>query len=181
MAELKSTLELVMERTKNMVETPEERARKKAEELEARARGISLRLCDELIRPEELLRAIEDASDQDPEELRGVLLAVMIDELDLTRPCDDLLEGFKILAGPASSEALARASELTLDFEEATGGLIQEAKEKALAELAAQGISGSAVRPKFEASPWYRTAAEDVARNFADRLTRLKADLRGLI
>ena len=64
MAELKSTLELVMERTRNMVESPEERARKQAEERTARAKGILLRLREEQIRPEELPRVLEDAADQ---------------------------------------------------------------------------------------------------------------------
>ena len=180
MAELKSTLELVMERTKNMVGTPEERARKQAEERAARAKGILLRLCEEQVRPEELPRALQDASDSDLEALKAELLSSMINELSLPPNCGDLLDGFRVLVGPSSSTAIGRVAGLTSAYEEARTSLALEAGEKAMTGLAARGISGSAVRPKFETESSYLTGMEDLDRDYQGRLDLLKEEMRRL-
>jgi hypothetical protein len=180
MAELKSTLELVMERTRNMVESPEERARKQAEERTARAKGILLRLREEQIRPEELPRVLEDAADQAPEELEAAVLSALVDEIGFSGQDGVLLDGFKVLVGPVSLEVVGRVKDLTSTFQEARSRLTDEAAAKAGAELSARGISGSAVRPKFEATQSYRTGLEDLTKDFEGRLNRLQEEMRRL-
>jgi len=170
MAEIKSTLDLIMERTKNLVLTEEEKRDIQGRERQARIRGWVQRYSDgsltgddirEYLAKEEgtaasgmaaLLRE-ECLTQVDPEGDNGKIFSLLQTALAInTTPVEDLIADFH-----------AEAQRLKID-----------SGRKALAVLYTRGINGSAIVPNPSLDPEWRRDLESAREQFQERLHRLK-------
>lgn len=149
MTEIKSTLDIVMEKTKHLVQTEEEKAQAKSKELAGRAKGLVLGLTEKRVDPEEMENIIRDAG-QDGAELKKLLLKDLVDLITLEGDYEDLREILNSLLGPDKKEILKEAGDIISEFMELKNQLYGSADQKVLEELAAVGITGSALKPKTE-------------------------------
>jgi len=177
MGEIKSTLDLVMERTKDMVQSKEERRRTAEQEWENHARGWLLRLQEGEFLPGDLPNIFEDLGPEEKKGLTKGLVRAMIKSLDLDQNNRTVLAGLGVLAGDILGPLIRRVDELLQNYEQEKEKLAGQAADRLLKELAAQGISGSALRPKFENDPGYLEAAAGLKKNFEGRLASVRAEM----
>ena len=178
MAEIKSTLDLVMERTKHLVQTKEEKDAEKIKEREGKSNGLVLALREERLRPEELKNAVSEADPEDPEAMSQALLKVIIDALGL-KPEPILIKALNILdARQVISEHILEVESLTLAYEKMTARLAEASEQGILKELADIGISGSALAAKTGENNNQEKALADVDQDMAPRLEFLKKGMR---
>lgn len=174
MAEIKSTIELVMERTKHLIQTPEERARANEQELESRAAGYLLKITEGHIQPEELPDLL-DRTGEDAGPLRKTLLGLMIRGVGLSGDNEPILAGLRTLVGAAVDDEIAEIRELSSAWAGGMKKLTGDAGGQVIEELAAKGITGSAVKPKYASDPAYIEAREKLARDLGGKLDRVRA------
>ena len=175
MAEIKSTLDLVMERTKNLRFSEEEKQAQKIEDAKKTLNGLIQQYLDQLLNEDELSSKIAGVRKQfqmaDHAVLREVILdKITLDTLDsplpdlLSRLCRVDIEGLKALAR-SYRQALARGR----------GTYGAELKSTLQTRY---GISGSAVEPNLDTDPgWQR----EIRSRLAELETKLSREKSGII
>jgi hypothetical protein len=147
MGEIKSTLELAMERTKNLVMTPEERQEMARREDETRVRAAVRKLLDGELRPAELAEQVAHLQRDRPEfsgrdaAYRSIAKALVPGENE-----GITLEALQALGFPRFDDLEKLVRETIAEADQ----LDAEASERLLGNLAAGGIRGSAVVPNPE-------------------------------
>jgi hypothetical protein len=159
MAEIKSTIDLIMERTKNLSASPEERESYQRQEREKRLRGLIQRLLDDKLTldgaKDELAKEKKNGSAAEVTEVLKKALAGHVDpEADNER-----LFRFVIELVGTSLDRLGET--LTACREEATSwkAVLAERQKK---DLESKGITGTAVLPNPEAEPQWKARREEI-------------------
>lgn len=178
MAEIKSTIDLVMERTKGMVQSKEERAEAEAQEREKQARSLALKLREGELGPGRLPEVLADLGGEEGPAVRAALVKVLIEDLGLEEANEPLLTGLGVLAGDALGALLQGVRGLEGDYALEKERLAQEVNDWVLKALAAEGLAGSALRPKVEEDPAWAEGLARIKADFEGRLERLKASMR---
>jgi hypothetical protein len=174
MAEIKSTIDLVMEKTKELKLTEEERKALEAEELQKTAQAMVRRFLHGELSIEEMERKAVESS----EGLREALLGEFIQRLDLSSTeFFPILEALERLGGKELGSTLRKLKDLSMNFGHALHRQRKKIKAQLWEELSRRGISGSAVEPNVDASPLWERAVRDVALEFTHRLEPLKEAL----
>ena len=173
MSEIKSTLDLVMERTRNLVQTEEEKFEIRAREREARIKGYVLGLREGRIEPGDLPGLAADEALEDFEGFRGALIRGLLGALDLELDNGVLVEALRLLGGERLEKTLLEVEAIFEEYRRAKAETVSEAADGILEELAATGISGSALRPIVEADPGYLAAVEELRRRYQGKLERM--------
>ena len=99
MAEIKSTLELAMERTRKMVISEEEREAIKRKEILQKVDGLFHRYREGHLPLNEVLREIDRMDDKTSLSAKEILLRKWIDELSLNDEDERLIRGMELLKG----------------------------------------------------------------------------------
>jgi hypothetical protein len=173
LSEIKSTIDLMMERTRGMALSAEERADLRQEDLRKRARGLKLKLVQAPDRAEEILSPLSEESAEDRRFLESYLWELMIGEMPTdakTLKYLDLME--KLPGAQARRQALQRLRDA---FREVAKSDVIDKKKILTREkkrLAALGISGSAVLPKIPKE-------NILGGEFLERIESLRRELRG--
>jgi len=165
MGEIKSTLDLIMEKTKNMTLTEEEKAAIRTREVKAKVRGWFQRYSDGLLTISDLKEFMGPdgpAFDESAALMRKECLAHVNPETDNRKIFQIMDEILGIDSGPFQS--------LVDHFQEELEQLRAGATREALDTLYAQGISGTAVIPNLNLSPAWDT-------NLASAREQLRKDL----
>jgi SOS response regulatory protein OraA/RecX len=148
MTEIKSTIDLVMEKTKNMVQSDEEIAEAAAEERAKKAKGYALALVEERMKPEELPDRLEEDSYRDHEELEKATIEAIIDEIGFDRHPEQLLAGLETLVGDRLAPETAQVRDAWNECNQKMRETAAASSGRVLQELAAKGITGSALQAK---------------------------------
>jgi len=157
MAEIKSTMDIIMEKAKKYSVTEEEKKAFKRREVEAKIRGLIQKYVDGIVdsqRLEEEIAELRQEGQEEPERL------VRKETLDLVQPGESNAPLLEILSSVAGMD-IGPIKKLLNDFDSRMGD--ERAKhEKALrADLQKKGISGSAVIPNLDADEeWLRVKSE---------------------
>lgn len=151
MAEIKSTIDLVMERTAGLVGGRDDRAETTRDELAAKAKGLAARLLDGALRIKDIDREADRLSDGSAERAVQLLRQAageLIDQLDLTDPPDQAVDYLAALAPDQAVRLHAILDRAVVNIGRDRSERLETARQDALKELAAWGLTGSAVRPK---------------------------------
>jgi hypothetical protein len=174
MGEIKSTLDLVMEKTRNLSLSQEERQNQRNKEIEGRIRGLLQKYQDQLISVERFKSEYRILQKDGGLPQNDLLTAEICRQIELGKDNQPLLEllaqfGFSDLAGISN---IQREFQGTLD--KAAQERIEILKDK-LAET--HSISGSAVVPNLEIDPGWRKTAGEIQARFERLLSREKTRL----
>ena len=151
MAEIKSTLDLIMEKTKGLTLSPKEKEEVRREEWLKKARGLIQKFLDDRT---DLGKVKEELFNREkPSDGENILKRELINGLD---PEGDNEKRFQLIG-----ELLQIPRETFLKILEAFNQRIHQEKirqtDHLIKQLAGQGISGSAVIPNLERDPsWKR-------------------------
>jgi hypothetical protein len=143
--EIKSTIELVLEKTRDLSLSSQEKQKLAQQELERRLIGLISRYLDQLIPLGRLTEEIESIQGTEKEHAVRLLKTHLIAHLDLDRDNSSILIALKEIAGIDTAFLTALQEEYRSEKEEAE----KEITEKCLARLRERGIAGSAVVPNL--------------------------------
>ena len=175
MAEIKSTLDLVMERTKNLNFNEEEKQAQKREEAQKTLNGLIQKYLDQLITLEELPGKIADVDHEFQLKDRSLLVEVILDRIDLETIDGPLPALIERLCDVNVSELVNLARTHRHQIAEDRQGYLAVA----LRNLADHdGISGSAVRPNIEVDPQWQEKVHSRLAVTETTLLREKARLK---
>lgn len=167
MAEIKSSIELAMEKTKGLSFTEEERRKLEEQKEQRLAQAVVL----QYMRGEMSLEELEKKRVQAIPSARRALDKALVEGLSLGMDAFPLImEAMERFLGKGHRRALQRLKDLSIEW----GQLLQKRKRKLRAqlreELALRGVEGSAVEPHVEGSPLWEKALRELQDQFQDRL-----------
>lgn len=173
MAEIKSTLDLVLERTRNLKLTDEEKKSLRIEEVKKRMNGLVQKYLDGLLKLDEIDLEVKQLQKKNQDiDLKSYLCLWILDKIDLTAldgPLPQLLEGLL----PVSIQDLQRLGEIYQQVEADQAARRMELLKKHLAQ--SEGISGSAVLPNLDADPQWRNEINALQNEYNQKLSAAKA------
>jgi hypothetical protein len=165
MAEIKSTLDIIMEKAKKFSVTEEDKKGFRRQELEGKIRGLIQKYVDGLLDPEKFNEEVRVLRGDEPETadhlIRGEAIARMQPE-ESNELLLEVLSATGIDTGPIK--------ELLGDFRTEIKRK-KEKREKIMREgLRMKGVSGSAVIPNLNADEGWRSTMSEAAQAFKEKM-----------
>jgi uncharacterized membrane-anchored protein YjiN (DUF445 family) len=180
MGEIKSTLELAMEKTKKLAMSEKEKEEMKQKEILQKATGFFHRYRNGLLPLNEILKQIERMEQETATTVKELLLSQWIDALSLDDEEERILKGIESLEQRNIHQIKQKFRDLLSQYQ----GEKEKAKEKAWLQLIEglqkDGICGSAVEPKLEGSELWKKEMEKLTQSYRIKLEAIKEPLRGL-
>lgn len=156
MAEIKSTLELVMERTRHLTLTEEEKRAQEMADLRKQISGLVQRVLDGGVGDRSLEKELEQLTAGKAESGRQMLWEELLRRLDLTADNTRLLS----LLAKTGAAFVDRVQSVIEKFQAAAGQVSETNRQRLQQDLASRGIAGSAVIPNLNAdSRWLQEMA----------------------
>ena len=153
MAEIKSTLDLVLEKTKSLTLSEDEKLSLKREELDKKIQGLVARYLDNFLSVTRLKEEMEKIEGDDQGSAYTALKKHLLFRFDLDNDNGLTLSGLSEVGNFNIAQLTDLQQEYQAEKEEAKRTFI----DKALAALKERGISGSAVVPNLNKLPeWYQ-------------------------
>jgi len=176
MGEIKSTLDLVLEKTKNLTLSAEEKEEHKQKEIENRIKGMMQKYQDGMLSKNQLITDYEILKKDYKLSQNKALI------IDITRRIEPDQDNQPLLEVLQECCALDTAAIETIieNFRKAYVAASQNRMELLKEDLAQQyNISGSAVLPNLEADEQWRQEIREMRAGYEDQLNRVKDNLLG--
>ena len=180
MAEIKSTLELAMERAKKIEVSPEEKEKLKRGEYASKAKGILNRYLNGDLNIKGLIKELASYDGNAKDTIVGTLLFGLVDAIDISIDNKRSLEAIDILKQDRVKPILDRINNLCKDFNEEKGSRYKKTEKEIRKRFDGMGISGTAVQPVVDYDEkWYHALASQSS-EYEARLANLKGELLDL-
>jgi len=180
MAEIKSTLELAMERTKKIAISEEEREEIKRKEIMQKATGLFHRYMEGHIPFNEILKEIERMEEKTGSIVKGFLLTQWINALSLNDEEERFIKGIESFKNRGINEVTQKLRHLLSQYRTEKEKVKQEVKVQSIEALRKEGICGSAVEPNIEVSQLWEKEARNLDRLYGAKLEEIKEQLKVL-
>ncbi|MDQ5985577.1 MAG: hypothetical protein CSYNP_01290 [Syntrophus sp. SKADARSKE-3] len=168
MAEIKSTLDLIMERTKNLTVTEEEKKAFRHRELAGKIKGFVLQYLDGLKDSQDFRRDFIEGHD-DEETAVNMLRTEALSRIDPYGSNEQLLTLLKDIARMDTKRLMERINSFQSDLEQKR----EDRKRQLLKTLREDSIFGSAVRPNTEKDAVWHTWLNDAKEHFQKTIQRI--------
>ena len=174
MGEIKSTLDLVMEKTKNLSLSSEERQAQKNQEIESRIRGLLQKFKDQVLSDDNLKAEYQKLQKEYDLSGNAPLIREICGQIELGANNHTWLE----LLAQLKVADIERVTSVLHEFDEIIDAAAQEQSKILLDKLAkAHFISGSAVVPNLEADKAWQKKAREIRVKFEPLLNQAKTEL----
>jgi hypothetical protein len=180
MAEIKSTLELAMERTKKIAISEEEREEIKRKEIMQKATGLFHRYMEGHIPFNEILKEIERMEEKTGTIVKGFLLTQWINALSLNDKEERFIKGIESFKNRGINEVTQKLRHLLSQYRTEKEKVKQEVKVQSIEALRKEGIYGSAVEPNIEVSQLWEKKLGKLDHFYGERLKEIKEQLKVL-
>jgi hypothetical protein len=171
MGEIKSTLDLVMEKTKHLTLSQKEKEEHKQIEVSKRLKGLLQKYQDNLLRKEQLGQELEGLRKTYDLNVNEMLSRIIIDGLKIGNNNKSLLELLSAICGLDVSGL----EELFREFEKTIEMSTKKRTDEIMATLAKKHfISGSAVVPNLENDSGWLAKTQEIKSKFDQILSREK-------
>ncbi len=165
MAEIKSTLELIMERTKNLTLSDEEKSDLHKKEVQGKIKGFIIKFMDGLIKLENLKNGITSFEEKDHEIVKEVVIKECIDKIDLKTDNKQIFDIIENVTDVDISSIQLLISDLLNELADA-----RKIREQGLLKrIHKKGISGSAILPNLDADREWIHFEQDVHATFHEK------------
>lgn len=174
MAEIKSTLDLVMERTKHLSLSSEEKENQKSVEIEQKINGLLQKVADGKLKMDECFRALDDLKISEGTGVEDSLISTITNRLYLDRDNRDLL----MVLNSYCHIDIAPLEKILADYRLKRSQEAAKQIETAKKELAkSHFISGSAIIPNLKSyQNWQNTLVairKDFQQRFDQKITQM--------
>ena len=173
MAEIKSAVELAMERTKGLRLSREEKEKIKEEEIHSKAIGWVNRYLEVDFHLREVEKELAKVDPSQRPHLERLFIQNLVEAMNLDRDNDLILQGLEALR-PATAWTAKKIKDLIQKYQDRKKDEFQKAEADLRAKLERLGIGGSAVHPRVEGSPEWKEAEAKFKPAFEEELKRLK-------
>jgi ElaB/YqjD/DUF883 family membrane-anchored ribosome-binding protein len=180
MGEIKSTLELALERTKKISISEAEREKIKQKETLQKVNGLFHRYRDGRLPLNEILREIERMDEKTRALSKEILLSQSVDALSLNEEDEKLLRGVEALKGREMDEVRAKLHHLLSQYRKEREKMEQGMRARSEEVLRREGIYGSAVVPKLEGNELWKEESEKLDHSYRMKLEKIKEQLKAL-
>jgi hypothetical protein len=167
MAEIKSTLELIMERTKNLSMSPEEKEENRRQEWLKKARGWNQRFLDDLISLDKVKE--EFFTPDPPKEWPKILKEELVAGLEPGRDNEKRL----LLMETLLSVPAVPYREIIASFNQMVDQEEERQKNRLIEQWANQGISGSALVPNLKGDSFWKEFYEQAMKTTKEKIADL--------
>jgi hypothetical protein len=174
MGEIKSTLDLVMEKTRHLTLSQEEKEEQKHIEVNKRLKGLLQKYQDNLLKKEHLEKELDSLRKAYDLKVDKMLSRMLLDSLKLGHKNESLLELLNEICGLD----ISGLETLFHDFQDAVGFASEKRIKEVKADLAEKRfISGSAVVPNLETDNELILTVKEIKDKFDQILVREKTPL----
>jgi len=174
MGEIKSTLDIVMEKTKHLSMTNEEKLAKEKEDVSAAIKGLVQKYQDLILNTEMFQKELDSLHQQYTFEDKDVLLNEILSRLDLESDNSLIFELIKKIFHIDSEKLEEMFNKFRDEIEKLSGNragnIKNELKDK-------YSISGSAIVPNISADPSWHTEVNDIKNRFYSELDEVKSEI----
>jgi hypothetical protein len=178
MAEIKSTLELALERTKKMTISDKEKEEIRQKKLLEKAKGLFHRYREGHAPLSELQKEIERMDEKTSAAVKEFLLSQWINALSFKDEDERLIKGIEWLKNSHIEEVRERFGHLSSQYREVKENTKHEVRIRLEEALKREGIMGSAVEPNVEGSPLWKEAVEKLDHRYGEKLDEIRKQLR---
>ena len=180
MGEIKSALELAMEKSKKYVISDEEREKIREKEIFRKATGLFHRYREGHLSQNEMMREIEKMDEKVRERVKEVLFSRWTNALSLDSDPERPFGAIESLKGRSLNDIRKKFESLRSVYRNE----IEEARQTLSLEIVKvlkdEGIDGEAVEPNVEGSEKWKGRIEEVNRSHQERLKEIKDALNRL-
>ena len=180
MAEIKSTLELALERTKKMAISAKEKEEIRRKKLLEKAKGLFHRYREGHAPLSELQKEIERMDDKTSVAVKEFLLSQWIDALSLKDDDERLIKGIQWLKNGRLEGTPQGFHHLSSQYREEMEKIRQDTRTQLVEALKREGIAGSAIEPNVEGDPLWKKAVESLDHLYEEKLEEIRKQLRNL-
>ena len=170
MAEIKSTLDLVMEKTRNLTLSAEEKQAQKQLEIGNRIKGLVQKYQDGLLTNNQLKIEYESLKKDSVLSDDSLFIKEILTRLDPDRDNEILIETLENCCRLDTATIRAIINDHRVTYNRAAQNRSPQLK-KDLAQY--QSISGTAVIPNLDADEQWQQKAQDLRRQFEDKLNQI--------
>jgi hypothetical protein len=176
MGEIKSTLDLVLEKTKNLTLSSEEKETHKQKEIQDRIKGMVQKYLDGILSKNQLITDYELLKKDYTLPQNNSLIDEITQRIEPNQDNQHLL----VLLQECCAIDTAAIEAIIENFRKAYLTASQTRSEQLRKDLAQRhNISGSAVLPNLEADEQWRREIRELRAAYDDQLTRVKNNLLG--
>ncbi len=166
MGEIRSTLDIIMEKTKGLTMTEEEKRELKGRELAGKVKGLIQKYVDGIIDLDRVKSEVAAAGEGEKDMFRRAMIE---ESMDRIAPGQDNEAVLRILDNTTGVD-IKPIRKILADYKSKMDEE-KNAREKALmTKLKEKGISGSAVIPNIEADPQWKCYLADIREEFLKKL-----------
>ena len=176
MAEIKSSIELAMEKTKNLVMDEEERKLSALRDTENKIRATLRRYLEGMIERDDVEKEMEEIKGDEGLK-RSLLIDLLIEEFDIGSDNTRLLELFYIVNGGLQESLKKELATLKNKFKEEMEKRGMIIRERIAGRLREMGITGDGVEPNIEEWDEWKEGLEESGAVFKKRIAEWKNKL----
>ena len=180
MGEIKSTLELAMERTKKFTISEKEKEGIKQKEIMQKATRLFHRYREAQLSLNNILKEIDKMERKTAITVKELLLSQWIDALSLEDDDERILKGIESLKGRSVDEIKQEFYHLFAQYQSEKENVKEEVKVRFTEALKKDGICGSSVEPNLEGGELWKKEIEKLDHSYRMKLEEIKEQLRGL-
>lgn len=180
MGEIKSTLELAMEKTKNFAISEKEKEAMKQKEVLQKATSLFHRHREGHLSLNEILKEIERMEQKAAAAVKELLLSQWIDALSLDDDDERILKGIESLKRRSIDDIKERLHQLLSQYQREKGKVKEEMRNLLTEALRKEGVYGSAVDPKMEGAELWKKEKEKLDESYRMKLEEIKEQVRAL-
>jgi hypothetical protein len=169
MGEIKSTLDIIMEKTKDLTLTEEEKRAFRKKEVEGKVKGLLLKFLDGLIDVEKLTKEVISEAGKDQGMAMAFILKECLDRIDPEADNELLLQILEHVANINTTSLQNILSEFKIKLKDEKDIREQELNKQILEK----GISGSAVLPNIRSDQQWIQHVQDAKEEFKGKLQAL--------
>ena len=147
MTEIKSTLELALEKANKLSITSEDKKRAKIEEYTKKINDLLTRFFDQRIQSNEFEKALETLHDADNDVFQNIFFTSLADYLQLENENEKVFEVLKIFDNSIDDSLYVDIKTLIEGYKRELENKVDIFKGKMLSELEKEGIKGTAIIP----------------------------------
>ena len=178
MGEIKSTIELAMERTKKFAISDKEKEELKQKEVLQKGGSLFHRYRDGHLSLNEVLKQIEKMEEKKATMVKKSLLSQWIDALSLNDDHERTFKGIEALNHQSLDEVRKKFHLLLSQYQGEKETLREKTNLQLTDALKKEGIYGSAVEPRLEGSGLWEKEREKLDHSYRTKLEKIKAHLR---
>lgn len=173
MAEIKSAIELAMEKTKNLVIDPKEREEMAVKELEAKIRAVIRRFAEEMIDHEIAAKELSKIQ-ADSALKRAIIVHNLVDQFDVHKDNERLFALFRALEMDLPQTIRSEFEKLNVKFREEVGEREMAIRKRIKDILTGLNITGSAIEPNLDAWEEWHEEIRRTSNIFEKKIEELK-------